>query len=255
MNAWRNYINHGIDVSKELDADFNIPKIHLISHWVEQIRGYGALQRYSAEIYEQVHNTNLKDGWSAYNHNLSSLPQVINFPHRILHFKIRELNLQALAQRRETSAATYKVLPSSADLAALLISQLYAKPESIGPQNRRDGKDPDAVINDFRALPNNMQDATHCVIIYNGPLEFIMYKSRNKPYISAEQLHAMELCIYLCIKIQVEGLKGERISQICRCTGSQSWRGWDQQNDWVWVQQCPGRCYGSLNGHLLCQLH
>jgi hypothetical protein len=38
MNAWRDYISHQIDVSKELDADINFPKIHLMSHWVEQIR-------------------------------------------------------------------------------------------------------------------------------------------------------------------------------------------------------------------------
>jgi len=38
MNAWRDYISHEIDVSKELDADFNFPKIHLMSHQVEQIR-------------------------------------------------------------------------------------------------------------------------------------------------------------------------------------------------------------------------
>jgi hypothetical protein len=37
MNAWQDYIIHKIDVSKELDADFNFPKIHLMSHWVEQI--------------------------------------------------------------------------------------------------------------------------------------------------------------------------------------------------------------------------
>jgi hypothetical protein len=44
MNAWRDYISHKIDVSKELDADFNFPKIHLMSHWVEPILRYGALQ-------------------------------------------------------------------------------------------------------------------------------------------------------------------------------------------------------------------
>ena len=44
INTWRDYISHEIDVSKELDADFNFPKIHLMSHWVEQIRRYGALQ-------------------------------------------------------------------------------------------------------------------------------------------------------------------------------------------------------------------
>ena len=41
---------------------------------------------------------------------------------------------------------------------------------------------------------------------------------------------------------------------MCRCTGSQSWRGGDRRNDWVWVKQRPGRCYGALNGRLPWQL-
>jgi len=72
MNTWRNYISHEIHVSKELDADLNFPKIHLMSHWVEQIRRYGALQQYSAERHDQVHKTNLKDGWNTSNHNLNT---------------------------------------------------------------------------------------------------------------------------------------------------------------------------------------
>jgi len=44
MNAWRDYISHEIDISKELDDDFNLLKIHLMSHSAEQVRGYGALQ-------------------------------------------------------------------------------------------------------------------------------------------------------------------------------------------------------------------
>jgi len=47
MNAWRDYISHEIDVSQELDADFKFPKIHLMSHWVQQIRRYGSFQQYS----------------------------------------------------------------------------------------------------------------------------------------------------------------------------------------------------------------
>jgi hypothetical protein len=35
LNTWWDNISHEIDVSKELDADFNFPKIHLISHCVE----------------------------------------------------------------------------------------------------------------------------------------------------------------------------------------------------------------------------
>jgi len=222
MNVWRDNISHEIDVSKELDADFNFPKIPLKCHWVEQIHPSGALQQYSAARHEQAHNTNLKDGWNASNHNLNNLPQVITFQRLILCFEIRELNLQALTQRRENSAAACKVLPSSADLAAPLGSQSYAKPEFMGPQNRCHGMHPDAMMKDFRALLDNTQDARHRLAIYSSTREFIRHKSRNKTYISDAQLHAMELCIYHGITVQVEGLDGECISQMCRCTGSQS---------------------------------
>jgi hypothetical protein len=83
------------------------------------------------------------------------------------------------------------------------------------------------MIKDFRALLDNTQDATHRMAIYSGKSEFIKHNICNKTYISNEQLHAMELCIYHGIKVQVAGLDGERISQLCRFTGSQSWRGGD----------------------------
>jgi len=236
MNVWWDYISHQIDISQEEDADFNFPMIQLMSQWVEQIRWYGALQLYSAKRHEQAHKTNLKDGWNASNHNFNYLPQVITCQRRILCFEIRELNLQALAQRRENSAAACKVLPSRADLAAPLCSQSYAKPKFMGPKNHRDRKHPDAMIKDFRKLLDNTHNATHQVAIYSGTWEVIKHKSRNKMYISDDQLHAMELLIYDGINVQVDGLDGECMSQMCRCTGSQSWCGRDWQNDWVWVK-------------------
>jgi len=111
------------------------------------------------------------------------------------------------------------------------------------------------MIKDFRALLDNTQDTTHPVAIYSGTQEFIKHKSRNKMYILDDQLHTMELCIYHGIKVQVEGWDGERISQMCRCTGSQSWHWGDRRNDWVWVKQRPGRCYGALNGRLPWKLY
>jgi len=214
MNAWQDYISHEIDISKELDVDFKFPKMHLMSHWAEQIPQYGALHQYSAERHEKAHKTNLKDSWNASNHNLNYLPQVITFQRCILCFEIRELNLQALAQRSENSAAPCKVFPSSADLAAPVSSHSYAKHEFMGPQNRHDGKHPDAMIKAFRALLDNTQDATHLMALYRGTPGFIKHESRNKMYLSDEQLHAMVLCIYHGIMIHVEGLDGERISQM-----------------------------------------
>jgi hypothetical protein len=61
MNACREYISQEIDISKELDADFNLPMIHRMSHSAKQIRQYGSLQHYSAERNNQVHKTNIKD--------------------------------------------------------------------------------------------------------------------------------------------------------------------------------------------------
>jgi hypothetical protein len=75
----------------------------------------------------------------------------------------------------------------------------------MGPLNRRDGKHPDGMIKDFRALLDNTQDATHCMVIYSSTPEFFKLNSCNKTYISDEQLHAMDLCIYHGINIQVEG--------------------------------------------------
>jgi len=201
MNAWREYISHEIDVSKELDADFPLPMIHLMSPWVEQICWYGAFQQYSADRHEQARKTNFKDGWNASNHTVNYLPQVITFQRRILFFVIRELKLQACAQHRENCAATCKVLSSGAAVAAPLSSQSYAKPEFMRPQTCRDGKHPDAMIEDFRALLTDLQDAMLRVTIYNGTREFIKHKSRNNTYISDVQLHPMELCIYNGINV------------------------------------------------------
>jgi hypothetical protein len=120
MNAWRDYISHEIDISKELDAAFNFPKIPLMPHWVEQIRRYRVLQQYSAKRHDQAHHKNIKDGWKAFNHNLNYLQQEITFQHLILCFETRELNLPALVQRWENSSGACKVLTSCADLAAPL---------------------------------------------------------------------------------------------------------------------------------------
>jgi hypothetical protein len=154
------------------------------------------------------------NGWNASNHNLNYLPQVITCQRHILCFEVKELNLQALAQRRENSAASCKVLPSGADLAATLSPKSYAKPEVIGPLHHRDGKRPNAVIKDFRALLDNKQRTMHPVAIYRGTWQVIKHKSGNKTKLS-DELHAMKLCIYRGIHVQFQGLYGERISRKC----------------------------------------
>jgi hypothetical protein len=92
----------------------------------------------------------------------------------------------------------------------------------MASQTRRDGKHPDGMITDFRALLDNTQDATHCVVISSGTPQRIKHKSSNKTYISDEQLYGMELCICHGIKIQVEGIDGECISLMCSVQGGRA---------------------------------
>jgi hypothetical protein len=168
IHSWRNSISHEIDVSKEFDAYVIFLNNHLMSHWVEQIPRHAVLQQYSVVRHEQAHKTYLKDCWNVSNHNLNYLPQVSTIHRHIFCFVICELNLQALAQRQQNSAATWTVLPSGADLAAPLSSQSSSKPEFMGLQNRRDGKHSDAMIKDFRGLLDYTPDATHRVRLYTG---------------------------------------------------------------------------------------
>jgi len=160
----------------------------------------------------------------------------------MLCIEIRELNTQALTQRRENSAASCKVLPPGAHLAVPMFPQSYPKPELMGPQNRHDGKHPDAMVKHLRALLDNTQDETRRAAIYNGMLEFTEHTSRNKGYTLDQQLHAMEFCIDHGRKVQLESFEVEYISPMCRCTGRQSWRRRYRRNDWVWAKQCKGRC-------------
>ena len=98
----------------------------------------------------------------------------------------------------------------------------------MGPQNRHDGTHPDAIIKDFKGLSDNMQDATNRAAIYSGTREFVKHMTGNMTYISDEQLHVMELCINHGIRVHIVRLEGQRISQMCRCAGSQSCHGGDR---------------------------
>jgi len=120
-----------------------------MSHRVEDICRYGALQENSTDTHEQPHKPNFKDAFNTSNHNLNYLPQVITVQRHIHCIKVREQNLQVLTQGRENSIAACKVLTSSANLDAALSPQSYAQPVIMRPQNCHDGNHPGAMINDF----------------------------------------------------------------------------------------------------------
>jgi hypothetical protein len=70
------------------------------------------------------------------------------------------------------------------------------------------------MINHSRVVLENTKDASHCVALHSGAWKSFTHMSCNKTYISDDQLHALEVCIYHGIEAQVDGLEGELISQM-----------------------------------------
>jgi len=58
----RMYMIHG-------ESHFNFIKIHLLSHFCDQIRQFGNIPMYSTESGELAHKTQIKEGWGQSNKN------------------------------------------------------------------------------------------------------------------------------------------------------------------------------------------
>jgi len=191
MNALQAKISHEIDVSKQLDYDFNFLKILVMSQWIKQSHRYGDLQQPPAHRNEQLHTTHLKYHWNTSNHNLNYLPQLSTDQCRIFSFEASELNLQASAQCRTYSSASSNDLPSGADFASPLPSQSYVNHKFMGPQIYPDGKHPDTMIRDFRAILHTTEETKHRMVIISDAQEFTKQKRHKKTYTSDEQPHTM----------------------------------------------------------------
>jgi len=75
-----------------LQADFNFPKIHLLSHYNTQIRDFGSLPQYSIEVTEALHKP-LKDAYGRSNH-MNATDQILDIITREHALRIRELNIE-----------------------------------------------------------------------------------------------------------------------------------------------------------------
>jgi len=72
-------------------AHYNFPKMHLISHFADQITRYGSLPQYSTEICKASHKP-LKDAYCRSNH-INAMPQIIRTYTWAYSFAMRERNI------------------------------------------------------------------------------------------------------------------------------------------------------------------
>ena len=81
-----------INQALEGDSHFNFPKLHLLSHYADQIAQYGSLPQCSTQIYEASYKL-LKYTYRRSNH-VDSLPQIIDSYTREHNFAMREMNIE-----------------------------------------------------------------------------------------------------------------------------------------------------------------
>jgi len=74
-------------------ADFNFPKIHLLSHYNTQIRNFESLPQYWTEVSVALHKP-LKDAYWRSNH-VNATEQLLEMINREHALRIRELNIEA----------------------------------------------------------------------------------------------------------------------------------------------------------------
>ena len=65
LDTWRQNKSYFIDVG--IRTDFNIPKFHSLTHYVEMIRLFGTTNNYNTEMFEHLHIDFSKKGWRASN--------------------------------------------------------------------------------------------------------------------------------------------------------------------------------------------
>jgi hypothetical protein len=91
-------------------ADFNFPKIHLLSHFTDSIRQFGSLPMWSTESMEAAHKYQVKDGYRASNRGKTYEKQFIEYYTRRQTIRVRQLNLVGYAKDGYYSLGTADAL-------------------------------------------------------------------------------------------------------------------------------------------------
>ncbi|KAF8437827.1 hypothetical protein BGX38DRAFT_1098346, partial [Terfezia claveryi] len=95
----RQYLKELVDEILKDGAHYNFPKIHLISHYAEQIPKFGALGQYSTDISEAMHK-GFKDAYCRSN-KVDATPQIITTYTRDHTFAMKDFTIAAWSHIRE----------------------------------------------------------------------------------------------------------------------------------------------------------
>ena len=217
-------------------AHYNFPKIHLISHYAEQIRKFGALDQFSTDISEAMHK-GFKDAYRRSN-KVDSTDQIITTYTRGHTFAMKDLTIAAWNRVRQEQDASQDVRIQTPE------GQTFLKLQ---------GKLSSEIVSNLEELERTMGLPG----VKLATMSFLTREFRGTNY-DPLRLIDCRIRAYRCLEVPVPKLSGEGfVIHNVRCTGLEGFRGGQRRNDWVWIRKHtasdnarPGTLDGRIVGRL-----
>ncbi|KAF8473800.1 hypothetical protein BDZ91DRAFT_845281 [Kalaharituber pfeilii] len=219
------------------EADFNFPKIHMLSHYADQIPRYGSLPQYSTEICETYHKL-MKDAYNRSN-RVDAMSQIVQIYTRDHGFAMRDKNLEAWSKElphvktamESLIRPTRRVENMTADAGSPLFMKLMGK---VNPEK----------IYSLKLIAEEYQLADLVSATRAYLQELIQTDS------DIERLLSGPAELFTALQIPVPDLSDNGfILHHIRCTGRQKFRKRAPRADWAWVEM-GRRTNATLKGKL-----
>src|SRR5258706_5242904 len=228
-------------------AHYNFPKMHLVSHFADQITQYGSLPQYSTEICEASHKP-LKDAYRRSNH-VNAIPQIINTYMQGHAFAMREKNLEQWSQELEHIPADIQSVIHPTRPGIHLPRGTPPEERTVKLQGRIDTK----MTYNLHTLEvhyqiSDLQELTMIFLTQNSYTPSYIYDLKHAP---------LEAFNTLQVPVPTFDNDGHVLHKL-RCTGPDLFRQQEKRHDWVWVrrrQSAANPIPGSLDGRLPAQLN
>lgn len=257
----------------EEKAHYNIPKIHLLSHYADQIPLFGSLTQYSTEICEASHKP-LKDAYRRSNH-VEATPQIISRYARDHNFHMHTQNLRSWASALDSMPSEIKAIVGvqadsggnlTADVGNASVGNLTANVENASVENPNADvkKAPAAPAKNYVQLKGRIDMSkiqsvkdlmrTHHL---HDLQQLLSVRFRHLPDPDRQIADSTVECFQSLI-IPVPNFQGEEVnSHVARSTGPFLFRNRQPRADWVWVKrrEPSDELRGSLNGKIPAKLN
>ena len=193
----------------EEGSHWNFPKMHMLTHYAEQIPKYGQLVQYSTEVGEAYHKP-LKDAYRRSNH-VNATPQILNTHERDHAFAMREMNIAALNAQKEPDR---------------LIEQSSLRLQGHQPIVDIDQLSKDYGLPDIRIQLLRYFQQNH-PLLYNY--------DQNSPSADYFSIFSAPCEPFFSLHLTLPSFQDETIDHICRATGTCKFRGSNPRADWIWI--------------------